>query len=103
MVQNMPPNALHLRVRPVVRITRSRFLHLPAWRTFFDEFDHHGGCAEAKCLIKAYNAEGPNAICGGHMDVVHVGDDPDGNWEHGDVVRPCGRCDRLKKGLFIGT
>ncbi|MER6719182.1 hypothetical protein [Streptomyces halstedii] len=53
-------------------------------------------------LIKAYNAEDPNAICGGHIDVVHVGDNPDGNWEHGDVARPCGRCARLKKGLFIG-
>ncbi|CAM5493308.1 hypothetical protein SNARM312S_05325 [Streptomyces narbonensis] len=74
----------------------------PGMQDVFDELDHHGGCAEAKCLIKAYNAEGPAGIRGGHMDVVHVGDDDDGNWEHGDVARPCGRCVRLKKGLFIG-
>ncbi|WP_157621662.1 RHS repeat-associated core domain-containing protein [Saccharothrix sp. NRRL B-16348] len=66
----------------------------------FDEFDHHGGCAETKCLIKAYNAEGPDAIRGGHMDVVHVSDTDD--WSHGDVARPCGRCARLQGGLFIG-
>jgi RHS repeat-associated protein len=66
----------------------------------FDEFNHHGGCAETKCLIKAYNAEGPDAICGGHMDVVHVSDTDD--WSHGDVARPCGRCARLQGGLFIG-
>ncbi|MGX6750389.1 polymorphic toxin-type HINT domain-containing protein [Streptomyces xantholiticus] len=78
-------------------------LNVPAgMEDVFDEFDHHGGCAETKCLIKAYNAEGPAAITGGHMDVVHVGDDDDGNWEHGDVASPCGRCGRLKKGLFIG-
>ncbi|WP_415952272.1 polymorphic toxin-type HINT domain-containing protein [Streptomyces sp. KLOTTS4A1] len=74
----------------------------PGMEDVFDEFDHHGGCAETKCLIKAYAAEGPAAIRGGHMDVVHVGDDDDGNWEHGDTARPCGRCSRLKKGLFIG-
>ncbi|MFD7975630.1 ricin-type beta-trefoil lectin domain protein [Streptomyces sp. NPDC059071] len=74
----------------------------PGMQDEFDEYDHHGGCAETKCLIKAYNAEGPSAIRGGHMDVVHVGDDDDGNWEHGDVARPCGRCSRLQKGLFIG-
>ncbi|WP_416968491.1 ricin-type beta-trefoil lectin domain protein [Streptomyces sp. 4F14] len=74
----------------------------PDMQDVFDENDHHGGCAETKCLIKAYNAEGPGAIRGGHMDVVHVGDDDDGQWEHGDVARPCGRCSRLQKNLFIG-
>ncbi|MFJ3220776.1 hypothetical protein ACIPLC_33245 [Kitasatospora sp. NPDC086801] len=64
--------------------------------------DHHGGCAETKCLIKAYNAEGMAATRGGKMDVVHVSDDLDGQWEHFDRARPCGRCARLQGNLGIG-
>ncbi|MFF3246850.1 polymorphic toxin-type HINT domain-containing protein [Streptomyces sp. NPDC002870] len=63
--------------------------------------DHHGGCAETKCLIKAYNAEGIAATRGGRMKVVHVSDDLDGAWEHFGRARPCGRCARLQGNLGI--
>ncbi|MDT0457436.1 RHS repeat-associated core domain-containing protein [Streptomyces sp. DSM 41527] len=66
----------------------------------FEQNDHHGACAETNALVRAYTREGPEAIYGGRMSVVHVSDTPE--WEHGQTARGCGRCRRLLPNLGIG-
>jgi len=61
----------------------------------------HLGFAEMQCLAQAYKAEGPSAIRGGSMTVVHVSDTLKG--AHGDLARPCGACARTLRGLVIGV
>jgi hypothetical protein len=65
---------------------------------------HHGGCAEAHCLIQAQRAEGPGAIRGGTMRTVKTRNNsmPTSNTEeHGEPAHPCGRCGRLLEDLEI--
>ncbi|WP_163569261.1 polymorphic toxin-type HINT domain-containing protein [Fodinicola feengrottensis] len=67
-----------------------------------ESLDHpHLGCAEMQCLAQAYREEGPDAIRGGNMTVVHVSDTEIG--DHGALARPCRACARVLFNLFVSV
>jgi hypothetical protein len=59
----------------------------------------NGGCAEMKCLSRAYSREGETGIRGGNMTTVHVSDTPKG--DHGAPATPCKACRRVMD--FLGV
>ena len=52
-------------------------------------------CSEMKCLAKAYQTEGPNALRGGKMTTAFVSDTELG--EHATIASPCAACRRVMK------
>jgi len=67
------PSGATYRVYNKVRNPDSRWY---GRRTFGIHPPLHLGCAEMQCLALAYKGEGPSAIGGGSMTVVHVSDTP---------------------------
>ncbi|MEV0148424.1 MULTISPECIES: Hint domain-containing protein [unclassified Nonomuraea] len=66
------------------------------------ETNHHGGCAEIQCLIKAQKEEGPDAITGGTMRTLRSRNELSQRAElHGTPGQPCGRCQSLLERLHI--
>lgn len=69
-------------------------------RILFKLTRHHGGCAETRCLVQAYRAEGWRGIFGGSFRTIFVRNPFSKEKDlHKTPAEPCGRCRRLEKFL----